>query len=148
MITPTLKCLQFHVAAILIDHLRNSVLRAKHDGRTGGEIVVADQIYRGRFLFASKNCENNKNTDFATLFLVLQKRKSKRKLADVNFNKCRNREISSKEFFAETWPKMTFLRFLAKCVFLMANNLEQESSKFYKHKFCHVRGCFNEISLV
>jgi hypothetical protein len=27
---------------------------------TGGKIVVADQIYRGRFLFASKNCENNK----------------------------------------------------------------------------------------
>jgi hypothetical protein len=23
---------------------------------TGGKIVVADQIYRGRFLFASKNC--------------------------------------------------------------------------------------------
>jgi hypothetical protein len=37
-----------------------------------GKIVVADQIYRGRFLFASKNCENNKNTDFASLFLVLQ----------------------------------------------------------------------------
>jgi hypothetical protein len=87
MITPTLKCLQFHVAAILIDHLRNSVLRAKHDDRTGGKIVVADQIYRARFLFASKNYENNKNTDFATLFLVLQQRKSKRKLADVNFNK-------------------------------------------------------------
>jgi hypothetical protein len=30
---------------------------------------------------------------------------------------CRNREISSQEFFSETWPKMTFL---AKCVFLMA----------------------------
>jgi hypothetical protein len=28
---------------------------------TGGKIVVADQIYRGRFLFASKNCENNKD---------------------------------------------------------------------------------------
>ena len=56
--------------------------------KTGGKIIVADQIYRGRFLFASKNCaENNKNTDFATLFLVLQQRKSKRKLADVNFNK-------------------------------------------------------------
>jgi hypothetical protein len=55
---------------------------------TGGKIVVADQIYCGRFLFASKNCENNKNTDFATLSLgVLQQRKSKRKLADVNFNK-------------------------------------------------------------
>jgi hypothetical protein len=25
---------------------------------TGGKIVVADQIYRGRFLFASKNCKN------------------------------------------------------------------------------------------
>jgi hypothetical protein len=25
---------------------------------TGGKIVVADKIYRGRFLFASKNCEN------------------------------------------------------------------------------------------
>jgi hypothetical protein len=87
MITPTLKCLQFHVVAILIDHLRNSVLRAKHDGRTGGKIVIADQIYRGRFLFASKNCENNKNTYFSTLFLVLQERKSIRKLADVNFNK-------------------------------------------------------------
>jgi hypothetical protein len=49
-------------------------------GRTGGKIVVADQIYRGRFLFARKNCENNKNTDFATLFLVLQQRKRKRKL--------------------------------------------------------------------
>jgi hypothetical protein len=36
---------------------------------TGGKIVVADQIYRGRFLFASKNCENNKNTDFATLLI-------------------------------------------------------------------------------
>jgi hypothetical protein len=36
---------------------------------------------------------------------------------------CCNREISSEELFAETWPKMTFL---AKCVFLMANNLEQE----------------------
>jgi hypothetical protein len=60
---------------------------AKVPVRTGGKIVLADQIYRGRFLFASKNCENNKNTDFATLFLVLQQRKSKRKLADVNFNK-------------------------------------------------------------
>ena len=96
--------------------------------RTGGKIVVADQIYRGRFRFASKNCENNKNTGFATLFL---QRKDKRKKADVNVNKrltkttitCRNQEISSQEFFAETWPKMTFL---AKCVFLMANNLEQE----------------------
>jgi hypothetical protein len=54
---------------------------------TGGKIVVADQIYRGRFLFASKNCQNNKNTDFATLFLVLQQRENKRKLADVNVNK-------------------------------------------------------------
>jgi hypothetical protein len=58
---------------------------------TGGKIVVAEQIYRGRFLFASKNCENrgenNKNTDFATLFLVLQQRENKRKLADVNVNK-------------------------------------------------------------
>jgi hypothetical protein len=36
---------------------------------TGGKIVVADQIYRGRFLFASKNCEKNKNTDFATLLI-------------------------------------------------------------------------------
>jgi hypothetical protein len=55
---------------------------------TGEKIVVADQIYLGRFLFASKNCENNKNTwDFATLFLVLQQRKSKRKPADVNINK-------------------------------------------------------------
>jgi hypothetical protein len=44
MITPTIKCLQFHVAAILIDHFRNRVLRAKHDGRTDGKIVVADQI--------------------------------------------------------------------------------------------------------
>jgi hypothetical protein len=55
---------------------------------TGGKIVVADQIYRGRFLFASKNCENrgenNKNT---TLFLVLQQRENKRKLANVNINK-------------------------------------------------------------
>jgi hypothetical protein len=51
---------------------------------TGGEIVVADQIYRGRFLFASKSCENNKNTDFATLSFALQQKKSKRKLADVN----------------------------------------------------------------
>jgi hypothetical protein len=25
----------------------------------------------------SKNCENNKNTDFATLFLVLQQRENK-----------------------------------------------------------------------
>jgi hypothetical protein len=56
-------------------------------GATGGKIVVADQIYRGRLLFANKNCENNKNTDFATLFLVLQQRKNKRKLADVNVNK-------------------------------------------------------------
>jgi hypothetical protein len=47
---------------------------------TGGKIGVADQIYRGRFYFASKNCENNKNTDFATLFLVLQQRENKRKL--------------------------------------------------------------------
>ena len=47
-----------------------------------GKIVVADQIYRGRFPFASKICENNKNTDFATLFLVLQQRKCKRKLAE------------------------------------------------------------------
>jgi hypothetical protein len=38
----------------------------------GGNIVVADQIYRGLFLFAIKNCENNKNTNFATLFLVVQ----------------------------------------------------------------------------
>jgi hypothetical protein len=53
----------------------------------GGKILVADQIYRGRFLFASKNCENNKNTDFATMFLVLQQRENKRKLADVNVNK-------------------------------------------------------------
>jgi hypothetical protein len=51
---------------------------------TGGKIVVADQIYRGRFLFASKNCENNKNT---TLFLVQQQRENKRKLANVNINK-------------------------------------------------------------
>jgi hypothetical protein len=34
---------------------------------------------------------------------------------------CRFREISSQEFVAETWPKMTFI-----CVFFMANNLEQE----------------------
>jgi hypothetical protein len=27
--------------------------------------VIADQIYRGRFLFTSKNCENNKDTGFA-----------------------------------------------------------------------------------
>jgi hypothetical protein len=89
--------------------------------------VVADQIYRARFRFASKNCENNKNTGFATLFLVLQQKKNKRKKADVNVNKhlikttitCRNQEISSQEIFAETWPKM---KFLAKCVFLMANN--------------------------
>jgi hypothetical protein len=54
---------------------------------TGGKNVVADQIYRGRFLFASKNCQNNKNTDFATLFLVLQQRENKKKLADVNVNK-------------------------------------------------------------
>jgi hypothetical protein len=59
-------------------------------GKTGGEIVVADQIYRGRFLFASKNCENNKNTDFATLFLVLQQRENKRKLADVNVHQEHN----------------------------------------------------------
>ena len=39
---------------------------------------------------------------------------------------CRYREISSQELFDETWPKMTFLRFLAKCVLLMANNVEQE----------------------
>jgi hypothetical protein len=45
-----------------------------HNSATGGKVVVADQIYRGRFLFASKNCENNKNTDFATLFLVLRSR--------------------------------------------------------------------------
>jgi hypothetical protein len=33
-----------------------------------GKTVFADQIYRGRFLFASKNCENNKITHagFAT----------------------------------------------------------------------------------
>ena len=37
---------------------------------------------------------------------------------------CRNRENSSQEFFAETWPKT--VTFLAKCVFLMANNLEKE----------------------
>jgi hypothetical protein len=48
--------------------------------QTGGKIVVADQIYRGLFLFAIKNCENNKNTDFATLFLVLQQRDKKRKV--------------------------------------------------------------------
>jgi hypothetical protein len=54
---------------------------------TGGKIVVADHIYRGRFLLASKNCENNKYTDFATLFLVLQQREYKRNLADVNANK-------------------------------------------------------------
>ena len=54
---------------------------------TGVKIVVADQIYLGRFLFASKNCENNKKTDLATLFLVLQQRENKRKLADVNVNK-------------------------------------------------------------
>jgi hypothetical protein len=35
----------------------------------------------------SKNCENNKNLDFATLFLVLQQRENERKLADVNVNK-------------------------------------------------------------
>jgi hypothetical protein len=45
--------------------------------RTGGKIVVADQIYRGRFPFASKNCKNNKNTYFATLFLVLRQKKVK-----------------------------------------------------------------------
>jgi hypothetical protein len=33
-----------------------------HNSATGGEIVVAVQIYRRRFLFASKNCENNQNT--------------------------------------------------------------------------------------
>jgi hypothetical protein len=38
---------------------------------TGGKIVVADQIYRGHFLFASKKCEKNTNTYFATLFLAL-----------------------------------------------------------------------------
>jgi hypothetical protein len=41
--------------------------------------VVADQIYRARFRFVSKNCENNKNKGFATLFLVLQQRKKGRK---------------------------------------------------------------------
>jgi hypothetical protein len=51
---------------------------------------------------------------------------------------CRIRKISSQEFFAETWPKITFL---AKCVFLMANNLEQEHNidgnylKFAVHAF-------------
>jgi hypothetical protein len=35
---------------------------------TGGKIAVAGQIYRGRFLFASKNCENNKNTDSLPCF--------------------------------------------------------------------------------
>jgi hypothetical protein len=50
--------------------------------RTGGKIVVADQIYRGRFLFSSKIYENNKNTDFAPLFLLLQQKKCKRKLAN------------------------------------------------------------------
>jgi hypothetical protein len=54
---------------------------------TGGKIVVADQIYRGRFLFGTKNCENNKNTHFTTLFLVLQQSKTERKLAHVNINK-------------------------------------------------------------
>jgi hypothetical protein len=42
---------------------------------TGGKSVVADQIY------------HNKNTGFATLFLVLQERKNKRKIADMNVNK-------------------------------------------------------------
>jgi hypothetical protein len=59
----------------------------KQNTRIGGKIVVADQIYRGRFLFASKHCENNKNADFDTQFLVLQQRENKRKLADVNVNK-------------------------------------------------------------
>jgi hypothetical protein len=36
---------------------------------------------------------------------------------------CRNREISSQEFYAETWPKMTFL---TKFEVLLAKNLEQE----------------------
>jgi hypothetical protein len=44
---------------------------------TGGKIVVADQIYRGRFLFASKNCENNKNTDFAPCFSYCNRGKVK-----------------------------------------------------------------------
>jgi hypothetical protein len=56
-----------------------SRVRNLYSLRTGGKIVVADQIYRGLFLSASKNCENNKNTDFATLFLVLQQRDKKRK---------------------------------------------------------------------
>jgi hypothetical protein len=42
---------------------------------TGGKTVVAAQIYHGRFRFASKNCENNNNTGFATLFLVLKREK-------------------------------------------------------------------------
>jgi hypothetical protein len=61
----------------------------------GGKTVVADQIYRGRFLFASKNHENNKNTGFATLFLVLQQRKNKRKIADVNVNEDHNYLLQS-----------------------------------------------------
>jgi hypothetical protein len=50
-----------------------------------GSIVVADQVYRRPFLFASK--KTNKNIDFATLFLVLQQREDKRKPTDVNVNK-------------------------------------------------------------
>ena len=49
---------------------------------TVGKTVVADQIYRSHFRFAGKNCENNKHTDFATLFLVLQQRKIKMKIAE------------------------------------------------------------------
>jgi hypothetical protein len=45
--------------------------------------LVADAF----FLPAKINCENNKNTDFVALFLVLQQRENKKELADVNVNK-------------------------------------------------------------
>jgi hypothetical protein len=75
------------LSAVNHQKIQNGIEALVNTSRTGGKIIVADQIYCGRFLFASKNCENNKNTDFATLFLLLQQSKSKRKLADVNINK-------------------------------------------------------------
>jgi hypothetical protein len=51
-----------------------------------GKLSSLTKFIAAAFFLPAQNCENNKNTDFATLFLVLQQRENKRKLADVNFN--------------------------------------------------------------
>jgi hypothetical protein len=52
-----------------------------------GKLSSLTKFIAAAFFLPAQNCENNKNTDFDTLFLVLQQRENKRKLADVNVNK-------------------------------------------------------------